>query len=136
MVFPNFLRPLVLSTSETHEPTGYTSLLIITSLRFTCGEREICSTIKKSQNIMNMTVDFFLAMFDLGKSGKKHPSRVFYKKTVSKSFSKFTGKHPCGSLVLLQLHTLIFCSNVVPKDSLAEVSSCKIQTSFLKERLR
>ena len=26
------------------------------ALRFTCGERKICSTIKKSQNIMNMVV--------------------------------------------------------------------------------
>ena len=25
-------------------------------LRFTCGERKICSTINKSQNIMNMIV--------------------------------------------------------------------------------
>ena len=29
-------------------------------LRFTFGERKICSTIKESQNIMNMIVGFFL----------------------------------------------------------------------------
>ena len=32
----------------------YTSSLLIIKLRFTCGERKICSNIKKSQNIMNM----------------------------------------------------------------------------------
>ena len=34
----------------------YTSLLLITTLRFTCGETKICSTIKMSQNIMKMIV--------------------------------------------------------------------------------
>ena len=28
------------------------------TLHFTCGERKICSTIKRFQNIMNMIVDF------------------------------------------------------------------------------
>ena len=35
----------------------YTSLLLIITLRFTCGERKIFSTIKKSQNIMKMIVE-------------------------------------------------------------------------------
>ena len=35
----------------------YTNLLLIIALRFTCGEREICSTIKKSQDIMNRIAD-------------------------------------------------------------------------------
>ena len=39
------------------EQLAYTSLLQITMLRFTCGERKICSTMKNSQNFMNMTVD-------------------------------------------------------------------------------
>ena len=34
----------------------YASLLLIITLRFTCGERKIFSTIKKSQNILNMIV--------------------------------------------------------------------------------
>ena len=34
-----------------------TSLLLIITLRFTCGERKIYPTIKKSQNIMNMIGD-------------------------------------------------------------------------------
>ena len=34
----------------------YASLLLIITLRFSCGERKICSTIKKSQNIMNEIV--------------------------------------------------------------------------------
>ena len=34
----------------------YTSLLLIITLRFACGEKKILSTIKKSQNIMNMIV--------------------------------------------------------------------------------
>ena len=33
---------------------AYTSLLLITTLQFTGGERRICSVIKKSQNIMNI----------------------------------------------------------------------------------
>ena len=35
----------------------YASLLVIITLRFTCSERKICSTIKKSQDIMNMIVE-------------------------------------------------------------------------------
>ena len=38
----------------------YTSFLLIITLHLTCGAREICSTIKKSQNIMNMTELFFI----------------------------------------------------------------------------
>ena len=34
----------------------YTSLIPIITFRFTCGERKICSTIKKSQNIMDIIV--------------------------------------------------------------------------------
>ena len=37
----------------------YTSFIIITTLRFTCGERKICATIKKSENVMNMIVVHF-----------------------------------------------------------------------------
>ena len=36
----------------------YTSLLLIITLRFTCDERKICSSIKGSQNIMNMIVGY------------------------------------------------------------------------------
>ena len=35
---------------------GYTSLLLLIILRFTCGEWNICSTIEKSQSIINMIV--------------------------------------------------------------------------------
>ena len=35
-------------------------LLLIVTLRFTGGESQICSTIKKSQNIMNMIVGPFI----------------------------------------------------------------------------
>ena len=35
---------------------GYTSLLLIITLRFTCGERKIRSTTKKFENVMNMIV--------------------------------------------------------------------------------
>ena len=37
----------------------YTSLLIIMTLCFTCGERKICSTIKKFQNIINVVAATF-----------------------------------------------------------------------------
>ena len=37
----------------------HVSLLIVITLRLTCGERKICSTIKKSQNFMNMIVAQF-----------------------------------------------------------------------------
>ena len=40
----------------------YTSLLQIITFHFTCGERKICSTIKKSQNIMNLIVVQFARM--------------------------------------------------------------------------
>ena len=43
-----------------------TSLVLIITLRFTCGERNICSTIKKSQNFMSMIValiSFFASIF-------------------------------------------------------------------------
>ena len=33
------------------------SLFLIITFGFTCGEREICSTIKKFQNIMNMIAE-------------------------------------------------------------------------------
>ena len=36
---------------------AHTHLLLIITLRFTCGKRKHFSTIKKSQNIMSMTVD-------------------------------------------------------------------------------
>ena len=36
----------------------YNNLLLIITLRFTCGERKICSAIKKSQNVINMIVDY------------------------------------------------------------------------------
>ena len=36
----------------------FTIFLLIITLCFTCDKREICSTIKKSQNIMNMIVGF------------------------------------------------------------------------------
>ena len=52
-------------------------------LRFTCGEREICPTIKKSQNIMNMTVGtkFYFKQTDLN-CGTKFPQKVcFWSKT-------------------------------------------------------
>ena len=42
----------------------YTGSILSIMLLFTCGERKICSTIKKSQNIMNTTVGF------LTKNGK------------------------------------------------------------------
>ena len=39
----------------------YACLLLIIILRFTCGERKICSTIKKPQNIMNMILGLFMS---------------------------------------------------------------------------
>ena len=41
---------------ETSSCFAYASLLLINTLPFTCGERKICSTIKKSQNIMNIII--------------------------------------------------------------------------------
>ena len=38
-------------------------LLLIITLGFTCGERKICSTIKKCQNIMNMIVTIIIAVY-------------------------------------------------------------------------
>ena len=63
LVFSNFLRPKVLSRSATREATR---LSLIITLRFTCGERKICSFIKMSQNITNMVVDKQLQMIRAG----------------------------------------------------------------------
>ena len=42
----------------------YTSLLLIITLCFTCGERKICTNIKTSQSIMSMIVSkIFLLLF-------------------------------------------------------------------------
>ena len=41
----------------------YTSFLLTIMLRFAFGERKICSTIKKSQNIMNMIICNFFFLF-------------------------------------------------------------------------
>ena len=38
----------------------YTSLLLTVTLCFTCGERKVCSTIKKSENIKDMVLGAFL----------------------------------------------------------------------------
>ena len=43
--------------AETWGNSYITSLLLIITLRFTCGGRKIYSTIKKSQNILNMILD-------------------------------------------------------------------------------
>ena len=43
----------------------YTSLLIIITLRFTCGERKIYSTIKSFQNIMSMVVNILFTVLEL-----------------------------------------------------------------------
>ena len=56
LIFPNFLRFQILICLTTCEATLYTSLLVIVTLRFTCGEREIWSIIKKSQNIIKVGV--------------------------------------------------------------------------------
>ena len=45
----SFLRSIVLSSLD-----EYTSVLLIITPRFICGERKICSTIEKSQNVMSM----------------------------------------------------------------------------------
>ena len=60
--FRNFLKSKI---EYTRWQLLYTSLLLITILYFTCGERKIYSTIKHSQNIMNMIVDprFFIIYF-------------------------------------------------------------------------
>ena len=39
------------------------------------------------------------------KKGQKQPPEAFYKKAISKNFTKFTGKHLCWSYVLIKLQT-------------------------------
>ena len=62
---------------------AYARLLLIITLRFTCGKRKICSVIKISQNIIKMMVDqagntlkFFVA------EGAKETVMWFLKGTV------------------------------------------------------
>ena len=51
-----FLFPKILSFNSLGNSWGNTSLLLIGTLRFTCGERKIWSAIKNFQKIMNMIV--------------------------------------------------------------------------------
>ena len=52
--FDIFLRSFVINRSPSHETAQIYQFIF--KLRFTCGERKICSNMKKSQNIMNMIV--------------------------------------------------------------------------------
>ena len=55
-IFPkNFLKSYVIR--QLVRKFVYTILLLIITLRFTCGENKICSTIKKSKNISNITLE-------------------------------------------------------------------------------
>ena len=55
--FETFLRSFIINRSPCSEAAQiYQFLSLLITLRFTCGERKICSNIKKSQNIMNMIV--------------------------------------------------------------------------------
>ena len=51
-----FLFPKILSFNSLGNSWGNTSLLLIGTLRFTCGEKKIWSAIKNFQKIMNMIV--------------------------------------------------------------------------------
>ena len=51
-----FLFPKILSFNSWGNSWGNTSLLLIGTLRFTCGEKKIWSAIKNFQKIMNMIV--------------------------------------------------------------------------------
>ena len=54
------LLALILIVWQLVEQLIYTSLLLIIILHFTYGEREVCSTIRKAQNIVNMIVDLHI----------------------------------------------------------------------------
>ena len=63
--FPDFLKSKI---EYTRWQLLYTSLLSITMLYFTYGERKIYSTIKHSQNIVNMILSprFFIIIYFIG----------------------------------------------------------------------
>ena len=54
----------------------FTSLLVIITLRFTCGDRNSCSTSKKSQSIMNMII--FKTVFYLLKKQSHFSCNLLY----------------------------------------------------------
>ena len=58
MKFCNFpdISLFSLSRSAAPEATGIYQLLLMIPIRFICSKRKICLTIKKFQNIINMTV--------------------------------------------------------------------------------
>ena len=100
LVFPSFLSRTSFGNSWSNSLV-YTSLLPVIMLRFTCGERKICSTIKKSQNInmiVNLTmssiqtnsiekiviikcivINFHISIYEHGRCGKFDFSRVIWK---------------------------------------------------------
>ena len=100
LVFPSFLSRTSFGNSWSNS-LFYTSLLPVIMLRFTCGERKICSTIKKSQNInmiVNLTmssiqtnsiekiatikcivINFHISIYEHGRCGKFDFSRVIWK---------------------------------------------------------
>ena len=100
LVFPSFLSRTSFGNSWSNSLV-YTSLPPVIMLRFTCNERKICSTIKKSQNIINMIVNltmssiqtnsiekiviikcivinFHISIYEHGRCGKFDFSRVIW----------------------------------------------------------
>ena len=60
LVYPSFLNCTSFGNSWSNSLV-YVSLLPVIMLLFTCGERKICSSIKKSQNIINMIVNLTMS---------------------------------------------------------------------------
>ena len=80
----------------------HTSLLLIITPRFTCGGRKIFSTIKKSQNIMNMIVVCWAGSTTL----------VFFKSVIpslesATIFSKFRSVFPHWQIIFKSLTSVL-----------------------------
>ena len=108
----------------------YTSLLLIITLGFAYGERKICSTIKKSQNIMNMIVCknsflFFMSLLTALISKNSHTLTAVYftvlRKTSQTKLEKLSisnldlnlkiGKLVISSMKNSSIFLQISCSN-------------------------
>ena len=96
----------MLSRSASREATRtqvYTSLLL-TTLRFICGGKKICSIIKKSQNIMNMIAGLLwrkynqihlIGGFNIEEYNKqKQPFRGVFKKRCSENMQQIYRRTP------------------------------------------
>ena len=103
MIFTNVFK----SFSNSWRNSYTSCLLLIITLLFTCGEKKICSSIKMSQNIMNIVVavEFLRRTFKWVLSFRKIASFRFVtnikrKRNMQSLYSSFSNLSRLGLLTL------------------------------------